>query len=416
MTEPTAFFTKGEAKSSWCLDSGCTTHLCRDKKSFTEITSIDVKRVNLADDASTNTTATGTVSIMISNNADDELINLKNVLHVPTLRTNLMLVAKITDKGNKVTFYKDKAIVFGRNGGIRLVAVRKGDLYFIRNLEEHVNNVSVVNKSSKLKLWHDRLGHLNTKDVIEMDNRNIIPKVENIALDCSICLQGKLTALSFPQRLSGSTHKLEIIHSDLCGPMRTESQGKSKYFVTFIDDYSRWCEVRFLTKKSDLLNAFKEFKNLVGKQTGAKVKSLQSDNGKEYCNKEFDAYLKEHGIKRRLTVPYTPQQNGVAERKNRTLVEMARCMILQSGVAPSFWAEAIATANFLRNRCTTKALNGSIPYEAWTGSRVRLNFLQTFGCKVYALDKSPSKDKFAPRGKEGIFVDTQMKQKVLEYG
>lgn len=223
-------------------------------------------------------------------------------------------------------------------------------------------------------------------------------------LDCSICLREKLTVLSFPQRLNRSIHKLEIIYSDICEPMRTETQGKSKYFVTFIDDYSRWCEVRFLSKKNDLLNAFKEFKVMVEKQTGATVKSLQSDNGKEYCNKEFDAYLKEHRIKRRFTVPHTPQQNGVAERRNRTLVEMARCLMLQSGLGPSFWAEAIATANFIRNRCTAKALNGSIPYEVWTNSRVRLNFLKTFGCTVYVLDKSPAKDKFAPRDMEGTFV------------
>lgn len=163
-----------------------------------------------------------------------------------------------------------------------------------------------------------------------------------------------------------------------------------------------------MSKKSDLLNVFIDFKNFIERQTGAKIKSLQSDNGTEFCNKDFDIYLKKHGIKRHLTVPYTPQQNGVSERKNRTLIEMARCMMLQSGAPSSFWAEAIATANFLRNRCPTKALNGSIPYEVWKGSRLNLNFLKTFGCKIYVLDKFPSKDKFAPRGKEPL-LDIQMK-------
>lgn len=237
--ESAAFLTKDNAKSSWCLDSGCTTHLCRDKKSFTEITSTNVKNVNLANDESTCATATGTVSIIMSNDIKDEEINLRNILHVPTLRTNLMSVTKITDKGHQVTFQKEKAVISNSNGKIRFIADRKGDLYFLRNTREYTHNASIEDKPDKLKQWHDKLGHLNIKDVIHMSNRGVIPKVNSSILNCSRCLQGKLTALPFPKRLSRSTHKLEIIHSDLCGPMRTESLGKSKYFVTFKDDYSR---------------------------------------------------------------------------------------------------------------------------------------------------------------------------------
>lgn len=164
----TTFLTRDETGSNWCLDSGCTTHLCRDQKSFTEITNTDVKKVNLANDKSTNATATGTVRIKISHNTNTELIDFMNVLHVPTLRTNLMSVAKITDKGNKVTFYKNKTVGFGSNGRVRLIADRKGDLYFVRKTEEHVNNAFIVNKSSNLQLWHNRLGHLYTKDVVDM--------------------------------------------------------------------------------------------------------------------------------------------------------------------------------------------------------------------------------------------------------
>lgn len=130
--------------------------------------------------------------------------------------------------------------------------------------------------------------------------------------------------------------------------MRTESLGKSRYFVIFIDDASRWCEVRFLKNKSEVLQAFKDYKVLVENQTGKRIKYLQSDNGREYLNDSFDAYLKANGIGRRLTVSHTPEQNGVAERKNRTLLEMARCLLLQSSLPTSLWAEAINTANYVR--------------------------------------------------------------------
>lgn len=121
-------------------------------------------------------------------------------------------------------------------------------------------------------------------------------------------------------------------------------------------------EVYFIANKSDVLKVFQEYKTFAEKLTGMKIKNLQSDNGTEYINKKFDDFSRKEGIKRRLTVPCTPQQNGIAERKSRTLIEMARCMMHHAGRPPGFWAEAINTANFIRNRCPTIALKGEIPY------------------------------------------------------
>lgn len=126
--------------------------------------------------------------------------------------------------------------------------------------------------------------------------------------------------------------------------MKVESLAGSKYFVTFIDDKSRWCEIYFLKKKGELFEKFLEFKAKVEKQTGKNIKTVRSDNGGEYRSNELQNYLKKEGICHQLTTEYTPQQNGIAERRNRTLAEMARCMLLQSGLPPSFWAEAILTA------------------------------------------------------------------------
>jgi len=137
--------------------------------------------------------------------------------------------------------------------------------------------------------------------------------------------------------------------------MRVKSHGSSRYFVTFIDDKTRWCEIYFLKQKSEVIEKFKEYMQLVENQTGRKIKTLRTDNGKEYVNNEFSTFLKEKGIKHELTNDYTPEQNGVAERKNRTLVEMGRCMMLQSGLPPSFWAESILTANHVRNRVPSRS-------------------------------------------------------------
>lgn len=145
--------------------------------------------------------------------------------------------------------------------------------------------------------------------------------------------------------------------------MRTETIAGSKYFVTSVDDLSKyWC-VYFLRHKDEVLEKFKEFKNRVENSFNKKVRVLQSDNGREYCNKEFDRYLKESGIHRRLSAPCTPQQNGQSKRKNRTLMDKARCLMIEANIPEHLWAEAISTANYLLYRCPTRALNGNTPYE-----------------------------------------------------
>lgn len=143
---------------------------------------------------------------------------------------------------------------------------------------------------------------------------------------------------------------------------------------------------------------------MIEKQTERSIKCIQSDNAKEYCSKEFEEFLKTEGIKRRLTIPHTPQQNGIAERKNRTLVEMGRCMIIQSELPASFWAEAIATANYVRNRCITRNLNGKTPFEVLYGNRPDVKHFRIFGEEAYTLDKNPGKGKFDARGIKCQFV------------
>lgn len=160
-----------------------------------------------------------------------------------------------------------------------------------------------------------------------------------------------MTALPFPSGNPLCTEMLKVVHTDVVGPLRVHSANGAKRFVTFIDDCSRWCEVYFLKEKSGVCDAFKHYKSFVERQTGKSIKALQSDNGREYLNSEINSLLADHGIERRLTVPRTPQQNGVAERMNRTLLDMARCLMLQSGLSSMFWADAVATACHIRNCC-----------------------------------------------------------------
>ena len=152
-----------------------------------------------------------------------------------------------------------------------------------------------------------------------------------------------------------------------------------------------------------MFEAFKNYKIEVEKQSGKTIKCLRSDNGGEYMNNDFENYLRECGIKRQLAVPYTPQQNGVAERANRTLVEMARAMLIHSGLNEHFWAEALKTAVYIRNRTTTKILCDKTPFEVWNGYKPTISHLKVFGAKAIALNKNISK-KFASKGDEYIMI------------
>lgn len=243
----------------------------------------------------------------------------------------------------------------------------------------------------------------------------MLPKVDVSNADqlsrCEVCLKGKMTALPFKSKHERCKEMLEIVHSDVVGPFRTESTGRAKYFVIFIDDCTRWCEVYFLRCKSGVLEAFKLYQQLVERQTGKKVECLQSDNGREYCNTQFDKYLADQGITRRLSVPHTPQQNGVSERMNRTLLDMGRCLLLQSGISAMFWSEAIATACYIRNRCPTSSLDGTISYEKWTNKRSNVEHFKKFGSKVAVLDEEQNKDKLAPRFISGILVGCPKERK-----
>jgi len=397
----------GTPTRPWILDSGCTAHLCGDEESFQRIRESSRNKLNLASHAVAEIRGEGEVILNAATEQKERVVQFRNTLYVPDLRTNLVSVAKITDMGHEVIFNNRGARVMNRDGDIKLVADRRGDLYYVR---ENVGcaKAAITTECSELWKWHYRLGHLNTRDfarsVRDRVSSNVNLKDVDKLSHCTVCLKGKMTVLPFPKDRSPCTEPLKIVHSDVVGPYRTQAKNGARYFVTFVDDCTRWAEVYFLREKSGVLEAFKSYQAMVERVTERKIKYLQSDNGREYCNAEFDRYLDRNGIERRLTVPHTPQQNGVAERLNRTLQDMARCLMLQSGLTASFWTDAIATACYIRNRCPTSTLNGDIPFEKWTGDSLSYDNLKIFGSKVFVLDKDPTKDKLAARSFEGIFV------------
>lgn len=258
----------------WCLDSGCSAHMCSNASLFESVAEVE-KTLHLANNETTKVNGVGDVKIEIKEKRKNNDVTLKNVLLVSDLRQNLISVSKITDKGHEVHFRKNEAVIVKNNGEEWLRAKRYGNLYYI-NIEQYQTNKIDSENYSDIDLWHYRMGHLNEHDLKNMSIKDKVHGMnikENDKLSkCEICITEKQVANSYKSANEKRTnHLLEIVHSDVCGPMRTESLSGRKYFVTFIDDYSRYCEVYFLSQKSEVFEAFQNYKAAVENFTGHKI-------------------------------------------------------------------------------------------------------------------------------------------------
>ncbi|KAG4037393.1 Retrovirus-related Pol polyprotein from transposon TNT 1-94 [Phytophthora cactorum] len=209
---------------------------------------------------------------------------------------------------------------------------------------------------------------------------------------------------------------LEVVHSDVCGPMQTPTFGGKCYFVTFIDDKSHFCVVYLLRNKSEVAAKFAEFVAFAETQTGKRVKTLRSDNGGEYTSSTMAKFCSDRGIVQKFTPPYTPQLNGVAERMNRTLVKCARCMLEHAGLPKTYWGEAVVTATFLRNRCPTRAINhDKSPHQVWTGKKPLLANLKVFGCHAHVHVPKEKRTKFDARSVRCRFLGYSEHEKAYRF-
>ncbi|KAK8923669.1 hypothetical protein KSP39_PZI019346 [Platanthera zijinensis] len=214
-------------------------------------------------------------------------------------------------------------------------------------------------------------------------------------------LSSKMTKAPFTGYTERAEDFLGVVHSDVCGPMSSIARAGYFYFVIFTDDFSRYGYVYIMKCKSETFEKFKEFKNEVENQLGKRVKALRSNRGGEYLSHEFRDYLKECGIVSQLTPPRTPQHNGVSERRNRTLLDMARSMMSHADLHVSFWGFALETATMTLNRAPTKTVL-KIPYEIWTGKRPSMSFIKIWGYKAYVRRQMP--DKLEPKSDKCYLV------------
>ncbi|KAG8502779.1 hypothetical protein CXB51_000565 [Gossypium anomalum] len=337
--------------------------------------------VLMGNNASCKIAGVGTIKVKMF---DGVVRTLSDVRYVPELKRNLISLSTLDSKGYRYTA-ESGVLKISKGSLVVMKGQRKTAKLYVLQGSTVTGDAAVASSSLSdddiTKLWHMRLGHMSENGMVELSKRGLLDGQGICKLNfCEHCVFGKQKRVRFTRGIHNTKETLEYIHSDLWGPSRVPSRGGANYMLTFIDDFSRKVWAFFLKQKSDVFSAFKSWKIMIEKQTGKQIKYLRTDNGLEFCSDEFNRLCKSEGIVRHLTVRHTPQQNGVAERMNRTIMEKVRCMLSNANLPKSFWAEAASTACFLINRSPSVAIEKKTPQEVWSGNPANYSDLKIFGC------------------------------------
>jgi len=396
-----------ENSLSWHIDSGATAHMCSNKSLFNKIDKQHKGEVLLANGQKIQTTGIGDILLQCTNPSGKEhLAKLCDVLYVPQLKGNLISVNKLVNKGLEVHF-KGKQCNIIKDGKTVASAEENKGLFQMKTLES-VQKVTQVYKAECIHVWHNRMGHRDPQAIKNLEKQDrasgINIKSCQYSKVCECCIETKMIRKSFPKKSdSKTTEVLDLVHTDVCGPMQTTTPGGKRYFLTMIDDYSKYTEVYLLAHKSEVPEKIKEYVRSVQTKFRRTPKKLRSDRGGEYTSERLQTFLRDEGIRTELSNPYTPQQNGCAERKNRYLTEMTRCMLKDSGLPQKYWGEAVITANHLQNRLPVEGRELT-PYETWNKRKPDLSYIKRFGSTAYVAVPKEKRQKLDDKATKLTFV------------
>ena len=283
-------------------------------------------------------------------------LTLTNVLYVPEIHKNLVFGSLLSNHGFRLVFKSNK-FVLSKSGmyvGKGYMSDGMWKLNVMTIIKSNMNKASTstyILKSSNL--WHGRLGHVNYDTLCRLINLNHIPTFQiNSKHKSETCVEAKLTRSSFLS-VERNTEPLDLIHSDICDLKFVQTRDDNKYFITFVDDNTKYCYVYLLRSNDEAIEKFVLYKNEVENQLNKKIKVLRSDRGGEYESPFVNIYV-QHGIIHENITPYSPQSNGVVERKNCTLKKMMNAMLISPGLPQNMWGEAILTTNYLLNKVPKK--------------------------------------------------------------
>ncbi|KAJ9542204.1 LOW QUALITY PROTEIN: hypothetical protein OSB04_028710 [Centaurea solstitialis] len=408
---------QGRGKNVWHVDSGCSSHM-------TGIMSLleNFKRFEGGHVAFGDNPKGGKVSG--KGKISKGMMTFEDVYYVEQLKYNLLSVSQVCDKKHSILFNDEECLILSPEfkivdeNMILLRAPRKDNVYCL-DLED-VSSKSSLNcllskaSLSESSLWHRRMCHMNIKNMNKLVKGNLVrglPAKEFSCEDhCVSCLKGKQHKSTHKSKeINTISAPLQLLHMDLFGLTNVTSIGKKSYCLVIVDDYSRFTWVFFLRTKDETSGLVKPFVIRVENKTNLKVKVIRSDNGTEFKNADLNSFCEEKGIERQYSTPRTPQQNGVTERRNRTLIEAARTMLLPI----TFWAEAVNTACYVPNRVLIVKSKGKTPYELFEKKKPFIGFLKPFGCPWTILNTKSHLGNFDSKSEDGFLVGYSSQSKAL---
>lgn len=371
----------------WFLDFGCSNHMCGDRSLFSELNEGFRQVVKLGNNTKMSVAGKGNVKLQI--NGFNHVVS--NVFFIPELKNNLLSIGQLQERGLAILIQAGQCRIYHPQRGLIIQTQMTVNRMFILLAQSQAGKSQSsqeicfhTTSQDVTHLWHCRLGHLSHRGLKTLQLKNMVhglPKLSDSDIVCTDCLVGKQHRDPVQKRSTWrASQKLELIHADVCGPITPTSNSHKRYLLCFIDDFSRKAWSYFLTEKSEVFTSFKYFKASVEKETGLSIKCLRTDRGGEFTSGEFNDFCKKNGIRRQLTTAYTPQQNGVAERKNRTVMNMVRCMLSEKKIPKIFWPEAANWTIYVLNQCPTLAVKDITPEEAWSGVKPSVENVRVFGC------------------------------------
>ncbi|KAM1941073.1 hypothetical protein ACFX13_028698 [Malus domestica] len=389
----------------WLLDSGATHHMTSD------LSNLHVAAPYSSSDTVTGANGAGLQIAHIGQSTLSLLTNnlcLTSVLHVPQLSQHLLSMHQLC-KDNNCRCIVDEFSVCIQDKVTQKVlyqGLSNNAVYPLPVLKSSpVSPAAYIGKRISSALWHCRLGHpANPVLKAALSKADISFSCTDSSTTCKACLQGKFTGLPFPSLASKSVIPFEVIHTDVWGLSPSVSIENYRYYVSFIDECTRYTWIFPIMNKAAVFGLFVQFQAFVHNYFNVSIRILQSDGGGEYVGLQFQNFLKNKGILHHKSCPYTPQQNGLAERKNRHITETAVTLLQQASLPPKFWYHACATAVYLINRMPTPVLAMQSPFAKLYNSPPKLDHLKIFGCACYPSLRPYRSHKLEPKTSECIFL------------
>lgn len=406
--EPVTFMAyNSTVDDGWYLDSGATRHMSHARGCLSKLSSGYRTKIYMADGSSIEEEGIGQALLKcVNNDGEEQVVRVDNLLFVPGLKANLLSISQLLKNGLEVKFERNGATIL-KNGKSVAVADVVNGLFKLRTRNQALISSTGGHGKYCLHQWHRRFGHRDFNVVKQVVRDNKL-KLEKCGINevCECCLKSKMARQPFPNKAEKrTTEKLQLVHTDIMGPINPPSVSGKRYVMNIIDDYTRFTKIYLLQNKSEAAKMIESYVREVETKYDKKPQVIRSDNGGEYTGHALMEFYRKEGITAQFTVPYSPPQNGVAERKNRSLTEMVRCLLDDAQLPRELWGEAIHAANFLQNRMPSNALpTGKSPFELWHGYTPNYQNLRVYGCRAWVQVPTEKRTKLDSTSKCMTFI------------